>query len=249
MTTAAEPAQGPEVRHLPGIAHAGATLTPYADALTVMDAATERPASAPDLLLCVQHPPTITVGRRGGLDQIRSRSFAAADGSEVEVQVHEIARGGNVTWHGPGQLVVYPIVRLPLLEGPVGRGPIGDLPAFVRLLEQAMVETCAAFLLPTRTRDGFSGVWIDERTKLASIGVGIRNGWTLHGLALNVEPRLEGFDLINPCGLDGVRMTSVRRELEIRGVEVPTFAAVEAELCRQLRLRLRRRPTPATPAA
>lgn len=231
----------PTVLRLPGIDHDGALLTPYADALAAMEALTERPAAAPDLLICVQHPPTITVGRRGGHDQIRRRTMHGADGTTVEVQVHEVARGGNVTWHGPGQLVIYPVVRLTALDGPVGRGPIGDLPAFVRQLEDAMVATCAVFGVATTTRIGFSGVWLDERTKLASIGVGVRNGWTFHGLALNVEPRLEGFDLITPCGLDGVRMTSVRRELERARLPVPAYAEVEAELCRQLQARLRRR--------
>ncbi len=247
-TTADGDDRRPILQTLPGVGHDGALLTPYADALAAMQALTERPRTAPDVLLCVQHPPTITVGRRGGLDQIRSRSLRGADGSAVEVEVHEIARGGNVTWHGPGQLVIYPIVQLPLLDGPIGRGPIGDLPAFVRLLEAAMVATCAQFGLTTRTRDGFSGVWIDDATKLASIGVGVRNGWTFHGLALNVEPRLEGFELINPCGLDGVRMTSLRRELERAAAPVPSFAAVQDELCRQLRARIARRPAPSADA-
>lgn len=220
--------------------HDDQPLTRYGDALAWMDELVQRPADSADLLLSVQHPPVITVGRRGGREHVHGAELRLQTGN-WPVEVHEVARGGSVTYHAPGQLVIYPILQLNRMEGAVGQGPLGDLPAFVRLLEAAMVETCAAFGLPAGTRDGFSGVWIDERTKIASIGVGLRAGWTFHGLALNVCPHLEGFALITPCGLGGVRMTSLWAELQRAGRPLPPVADVEADLTGRLRSRLRRR--------
>ena len=222
-------------------AHDGRRLLSYEAGLRLMQRLCERPPTAPDVLLVVEHPPTITLGRRGDAAHIHGRWLRGAAGAGRQVAVHEVARGGDVTWHGPGQLVVYPIVQLTQLHGPIGRGPIGDLPALVRSLEEAIIEACASFGLITCLRAGFSGVWIDERTKLASIGVGVQRGWSLHGLALNVEPRLEGFDLITPCGLQGVQMSSIRREFERAGRNPPSWSAVESALLTALSRRLRRR--------
>lgn len=230
----------PRVERLDGPLHDGRPLCPYPDALARMDALTARPRDADDVLLVAEHPPTITVGRKGGHSLIHGRSLRGRDGTTRAVEVYDVARGGSLTYHGPGQLVIYPIVQLPALQGPIGRGPLGDLPRLVRELEAAMQASCAEFSLPTVVREGFSGVWIDDRTKLASIGLGVRNGWTFHGLALNVEPRLEAFELITPCALDGVRMTSMRRELERRGLPVPTYDAVREHLVAELGRRLRR---------
>jgi len=217
--------------------HDGTLLCDYGDALAMMQTLVERPNSAPDLLISVQHPPTITLGRRGGREHIHGASVHVA-GENRPVEVWEVARGGSVTYHAPGQVVLYPIMQLTRLAEPIGRGPLGDLPAFVRALEQAMLMTCATFGLPTVTRDGFSGLWIDERTKLASIGVGIRRGWSLHGLALNVCPHLEGFDLITPCGLAGVRMTTMWQQLEQRRLPRPSVVQVETELIERVLARL-----------
>lgn len=216
--------------HVQHVHHDGATLRlcDYADALAIMDALVARPADAPDVVLSVQHPPTITLGRRGGAQHMRLGAM------QVPVDIWEIARGGSVTWHAPGQLVVYPVVQLARMAGPIGRGPLGDLPLFVRLLEQAMLATCASFGLHTLTREGFSGLWLDETTKLGSIGVGLRGGWTFHGLALNVCPDLAAFTEVTPCGLDGVRMTSLWQELARRDLPRPTLAEVEAELVESL---------------
>ncbi len=222
-------------------AHYGRRLLSYAAGLRLMQRLCDRPPSAPDVLMVVEHPPTITLGRRGGAANIHGRLLHGADGEARQVAVHEVARGGDVTWHGPGQLVVYPIVQLTRLQGPIGRGPLGDLPALVRGLEEAIIEACTMIGLVTCLRAGFSGVWIDERTKLASIGVGVQRGWSLHGLALNVEPRLEGFDLITPCGLQGVQMSSIRREFERTGRGPPPWSVVESALLTALCRRLRRR--------
>lgn len=227
------PSAGPAVLRL-GDAEG---LCPYDRALQAMEALVERPADAPDVLLPLQHPPTLTVGRKGGLQYIHARTWLQ-DGSEIPIQIHEVARGGSVTWHAPGQLVVYPVVQVAKLEGPVGRGPLGDLPGFIRVLERALQETCAAYGLETRTRRGYAGLWLDDMRKLASIGVAVRNGWTFHGVALNVTTELSGFDLITPCGLADVRMTSMRAEL---GDRCPSLAAVEDDLIGRLSIALRRR--------
>ena len=117
----------------------------------------------------------------------------------------------------------------------MGRGPLGDLPAFVRLLEQQIQATCRYFGLETITRAGFSGVWLDDERKLASIGLGIRRGWSLHGLALNVDPPLDLFELMVPCGLAGARLTSMGHELRAQGLPVPALEAVAADLAARLR--------------
>ena len=214
--------------------HDGQALCSYTLALQRMQALITRPPDADDVLIAVQHPPTITLGRRGGRENIHSTVLRLPGHDRLDVEVHEIARGGDVTYHAPGQLVVYPIVQLPRLSGAPDRYPHGDLPAFVRLLERAMQQTCADFDLDTITRPGFSGLWRDPRTKIASIGVGVRSGWSFHGLALNVCTRLEGFSLIKACGLDGVQMTSMRAELEQEGKPVPSVDAVQEHLLTRL---------------
>jgi len=215
----------------------GVALCDYGDALALMDALVARGPDAPDFLLSVQHPPTITLGRRGGREHVLGTELAG----HGEVAVHEVARGGSATWHAPGQLVVYPVVQLARMQGPVGVGPLGDLPAFVRLLEAAVQATCAAFGVQTIVRSGFSGVWLDAGRKLASIGVGMRGGWTFHGLALNVTSQPEGFGLVTPCGLGGVQLTTLSQAAADLGLSQPGLAAVEAELVEALRGRLARR--------
>ncbi len=213
---------------------AGRRLCAYEEALAVMNTLVARRRDEPDVLLSLEHPPTITLGRRGGHDSVHSQVLTLPGRGAFPVAVHEVARGGAVTYHAPGQLVIYPVVQLRALSGLLGRGPLGDLGGYVRALERCIVETCAAFGLETHLQTGRSGVWIGPQVKLASIGVGVRGGWTFHGLALNVNPHLEGFDLVTPCGLDGVTMTTLWRELEQRDQPVPAFADVEADLIRRL---------------
>jgi len=208
----------PEIVHL-----CADGLCDYRQAQLRMEELVARPPDAPDLLLCAEHPPTITVGRRGGREHIRSTRLGETG---LEVPIYEVARGGSVTWHAPGQVVIYPIVRLAQLQGPLGRGPLGDLPLFARLLETAMQRACAACGLETCTREGFSGLWLDAQTKIGSLGVAIRGGWTWHGLALNVSTDLAGFELLTPCGLTGVRMTTLWHELDARGLARPTLTQV-----------------------
>lgn len=229
-----------ELIRLGGYASDQPDLCSYADALAMMDSLVSRPSNAPDVILALQHPPTLTLGRRGGREHIHATELRVPGHEPYPVDIFEIARGGSVTFHAPGQLVIYPIVQLSQMVGPLGHGPLGDLPKFLRLLEMAMQQACAVFGLKTQTRPGFAGLWLDDRHKLASVGVALRNGWTFHGLAINVCPREEGFALLTPCGLDGVRLTTLWKELQIRNLPLPNLFEVEREIVRVLQAELRR---------
>jgi lipoyl(octanoyl) transferase len=150
-----------------------------------------------DALLLVEHPHVITVGRtRGALAHI-----LAAD----EVEVVEVERGGDVTYHGPGQIVAYPILLLEEGER--------DLHRFLRNLEEGMIRTLARWGIEGGREPGKTGVWIEGRRKIASIGIACRKWVTFHGLALNVTTDLDYFARIQPCGFDATVMTSMAREL------------------------------------
>lgn len=164
-----------------------------------------------DTLILVEHPPVYTLGRRR---QAASHVLAPGD-----VPVIQVERGGDVTWHGPGQLVAYPIVALP--EGH------RDLHAYMHALEEAVIRTCAAFGVQAGTNPRNTGVWVQER-KLCSIGIHCRRWVTWHGLALNVNPDLSYFERIVPCGLEGVSMTSLAEELAEGSA--PEMRTVKAEL-------------------
>ncbi|MBI9085850.1 MAG: lipoyl(octanoyl) transferase LipB [Desulfobacterales bacterium] len=153
-----------------------------------------------DVLLIVEHPPVFTLGRRGGRENLCvSESFLARQ----KVAVVQAERGGNITYHGPGQLVAYPIVDLERR-----RMGVAD---YVTLLEEAMIRTAADWGVSARRDRVNRGVWMGDK-KLGSIGVAVRRGVSFHGLALNVDPSMEHFSWITPCGLAGVAMTSLRQE-------------------------------------
>ncbi|HTR20072.1 MAG TPA: lipoyl(octanoyl) transferase LipB [Gemmatimonadales bacterium] len=156
-----------------------------------------------DLLLLLEHPPVITLGR--GAHQ---QHLIRPDG----VDVFEVERGGDVTYHGPGQLVGYPIMDLR------GDGHRQDLHWYLRTLEQALIDGLATLGLATERHSDYTGVWTrpgdgGESRKIASIGVHVKQWVTWHGFALNVTTELAAFDRIVPCGIPGVVMTSVEREL------------------------------------
>jgi lipoate-protein ligase B len=148
-----------------------------------------------DTLVLVEHPDVITLGRRQS-----SQSNVVAPG---DIPVFEIERGGDVTYHGPGQLVGYPIFAL--------EGDERDLHAYLRNLEEALIGACGDLGLAAGRKAGWTGVWIGER-KVASIGIAVRRWVTMHGFALNVATDLSRFTAINPCGLDAAVMTSLSRE-------------------------------------
>jgi lipoyl(octanoyl) transferase len=161
-------------------------------------------------LLLLEHPPVITLGRNAQLDNVlASPEFLAQRG----VELFEIDRGGDVTFHGPGQLVAYPIFDLRSFEPKVGAVE------FVRRLEEVLIRTCSDFGVGTQRIKGLTGVWTyalrnKPEAKIAAIGVHISRGVTTHGFALNVSTDLEYFGLIVPCGLTGKPVTSMERELQ-----------------------------------
>lgn len=169
----------------------------YEQALAWQEAlVARRIAGGPDVLLLLEHPPVYTLGR--GADP---RHLGAAVGGGVPVV--RAQRGGQVTYHGPGQLVGYPILGL--------RDHRPDVRWYVRSLEDVLIGALADLRIGARRRSGLTGVWVGER-KIASIGVAIRRWVTWHGFALNVGADLAAFDAITPCGIAGVEMTSVARE-------------------------------------
>jgi lipoate-protein ligase B len=172
-------------------------LVDYADAAAWQERlVARRIAGGPDTLLLLEHPPVYTLGR--GADERHLGSAAAAD-----VPVVRAHRGGQVTYHGPGQLVGYPILGL--------RGLRTDIRWYLRMLEATLIAALAEWGIAGERVDGQTGVWVRGR-KIASIGVAVRRWVTWHGFALNVGQDLSGFARITPCGLMGVEMTSVARE-------------------------------------
>ncbi len=174
------------------------------------DAATARADDPRDWLLFPDHPPVLTVGRSPSAGNIRvPRADLAARG----IEVFEVARGGDVTWHGPGQLVGYVLSDLDVYGH--------DLHRFLRDLEEALLVALRGWGIEGRRVAGRTGIWVGEE-KIASIGVAVRRWVTYHGFALNVCSDLSGFDLIHPCGLHGIRMTTVAR---LAGSAAPTLEA------------------------
>jgi lipoate-protein ligase B len=159
----------------------------------------------PDQLLLLEHPSVLTLGR--GADE--SHVLATPDELEaLGIEVLRVERGGEVTYHGPGQLVAYPIIRL------ADRGLL--LRPFVRALEAAMAETCAAFGVTAGRREGHPGCWVDPEgeapRKIGALGIRVERGTSYHGIALNVDVDHAAFGLIDPCGMPGLVSTSVARE-------------------------------------
>ena len=155
---------------------------------------------ARDVVILVEHPPVYTLGKRGGRENLNvSEAFLAEKG----IHVVETERGGNITWHGPGQLVAYPIVHLEQ-----ARMGVSD---FVGFLEGVMVKTLSSLGVAARGDALNRGAWVGA-AKIGSVGIRITEGVSFHGLALNVNPDLIYFSWINPCGLT-IPMTTVRREL------------------------------------
>jgi lipoyl(octanoyl) transferase len=172
-----------------------------------------------DQLLLLEHPPVLTLGRTADPAHIRAD---AATLSARGIEVVRVERGGEVTYHGPGQLVAYPILALS------ARGLL--VRPLVRVLEAALVETCAAYGVVAARREGHPGCWCDldgaDPRKIGALGLRIERGVSYHGIALNVSVNLADFDLIDPCGMPGVASTSIAAE---RGetTTAPTTASVE----------------------
>lgn len=165
---------------------------------------------AVDTLLLLEHEPVLTLGRHAKPEHV----LASADELERRgIEVIRVERGGEVTYHGPGQLVAYPIVRLR------ERGIL--LRPFVRALEATMADTAAAYAVAAAARPGYPGIWVDAEgvrpRKLGALGLRVEKGITYHGIALNITTRLRDFSLIDPCGMAGLDVTSIARESGLQG--------------------------------
>jgi len=172
---------------------------PYDEALATQEAIVARKAqdrSIPDELLLLEHDPVYTIGRTPDQSSLR-------DAAHLPHPVVQINRGGQATYHGPGQLIGYPIIDL--------RSRGEDLHRYLRFLEELLIETLSSFAVESCRREGLTGVWVGEK-KIASIGVGVRRWVTMHGFALNVCGDLSPFNQITPCGIAGVEMTNIERE-------------------------------------
>jgi lipoyl(octanoyl) transferase len=168
---------------------------------------------APDTILLLEHDPVYTIGRTPDQTSLRG-------GSHLPYPLFQINRGGQATYHGPGQLVGYPIIDL--------RRCGQDLHKYLRWIESLLVEFLNGFEIAAQRREGLTGVWVEQR-KIASIGVGVRHWITMHGFALNVCGDLSPFDQITACGISNVVMTSVEREGG-KSTSVAEAAATMAQL-------------------
>lgn len=171
-------------------------------------------------ILLLEHPPVFTLGKQGGRENLTvPESFLNSRG----IHIVQTQRGGNITFHGPGQLVVYPIIDL-FQAGMAVKD-------FVYCLEEVMIRTCRAFMVTAERDDRNHGIWVGGK-KIGSIGLTIRKGISFHGIALNVSNDLTPFSWINPCGLEGVSMTSLAAETE-RGSTILDMTSVKNTFLRE----------------
>jgi lipoyl(octanoyl) transferase len=183
----------------------------------------------PDLLWLLEHPPTVTCGSAGGEGNLRCPS---GEFRRRGVEFVRSERGGNVTYHAPGQLIGYPIVDL---RAEVDR----DLPGYLRALEGGLIEYLATLGLAGRTVPGRTGVWLDEPLrKIAAMGIRAKRWIVSHGFALNVENSLEGFDWIVPCGIPDAGVTSLLQELGPDGM--PPWETISGDIHRAVEKSLER---------
>jgi len=188
---------------------------PYSEGLNLQESLVKAKLEGKKLehLLLLEHDPVFTMGRS------RDESSLGEEAS-LPFPIHRTNRGGQSTYHGPGQLVGYPILDLN------NRGR--DLHRYLRFLEEVIIMTMAAYSVSGSRREGMTGVWVENR-KIASIGVGVRRWISMHGFALNVGKELPGFESITPCGITGVTMTSLSAESG-RDIETEEVSIVAAEV-------------------
>ncbi|MBN2032279.1 MAG: lipoyl(octanoyl) transferase LipB [Deltaproteobacteria bacterium] len=166
-----------------------------------------------DVVLLVEHPPVFTLGKRGGLTNLKvTEAFLAARG----IPIIHVERGGDITYHGPGQVVLYPVVNLRTME-------MGVLP-FVECLEEIMIRTIADWNIKGGRNSLNRGAWVGMK-KIGSVGIAVRRSVSFHGLALNVNTDLEPFTWVNPCGLNNIMITSMKQQL---GKAVPCSEVKQA---------------------
>jgi lipoyl(octanoyl) transferase len=211
----------------------------YAEALALQQRAVElrRQQRIGDVLLLFEHPPVITLGRNARRENILvSDELLAQQG----VELHETNRGGDVTFHGPGQLVGYPIIDL-RGDFPQKRGPYLGPVDYVRLLEEVLLRVCGEYGVMAQRIPGCTGVWTlptdsARERKLAAIGVHVSVGITSHGFALNLSTDMHGFDWIIPCGITNRGVTSLQAEIQSQPAQqqhaVPTMQQAEHSIAR-----------------
>ena len=206
---------------MPVLEHLWLGQLPFRDTWTLQArlAAARARGDIEDLVLLVEHPPVFTMGRNGRPEHLhRGADHLLACGAEYV----EVDRGGSVTFHGPGQLVAYPILRIAEVFPLDGHPGLGDVIAHLRTLEAALIATVAGFGVAARRRPPYTGVWVGGQ-KLAAIGVKLAGGVTTHGAALNVATDLDWFAQVIPCGIHGAGVAS----LQSLGVDpVPELRAV-----------------------
>ena len=156
--------------------------------------------SSPDLLIFTEHNPVFTIGSRTGAAS--NLLWNEQTLKDKGIQIHKTNRGGDITYHGPGQLVVYPIIQL----------NNRDLLAYLRKLETVIIRVLKTFDIEASTREGKTGIWIDDR-KICAIGIAVKSWITHHGLALNINPDLDHFQGIIPCGITDGSVTSMQKEI------------------------------------
>ncbi len=202
-----------------------------------------------NVLLLLEHPPVLTLGRNANrANVLATDEMLAARG----VTLHEINRGGDVTYHGPGQLIGYPIFDLRSLRNPKG-GRLGPVD-FVRLMEEALIRLCGVYRVTAGRIGGLTGVWcgldaaqesgedlpqVAAGRKIGAIGIHVSRGITSHGFAFNITTDLRDFLLINPCGITDRPVTSLQIEIGTRKEEVPSLEAAAEQVTRQFGLVLR----------
>ena len=171
---------------------------PYSEALALQKETVRRRAAKeiPDTLILIEHPPVITLGKMAKREHLL--------GSRPDVEIVETPRGGDVTYHGPGQIVGYPILDLTALHQ--------DLKKYLGNLEEVMIRAAGRYGIQAGRQEGMTGAWVGDR-KIGAIGVRVERWVTSHGFALNANTDLGGFDLIIPCGLRGKGVTSIAREI------------------------------------
>lgn len=188
-----------------------------------------------DVVLLVEHPPVFTMGRNGSVEHLRGGpEHLVARGAEYI----EVDRGGSVTFHGPGQLVAYPIVAIAEMFPLPGHPGLGDVVAHLRALEEALIATVATYGVPATRRPPYTGVWVGE-SKLAAIGVKLAGGVTTHGVALNVSTDLGWFGEVIPCGIADAGVASLA-SLGVR--PAPALHEVAGRFVAALAETLRREP-------
>ena len=206
-------------------------VTDYAATLELQGSLVEERAKGEvgDVLILTEHEPVLTVGRGGTVEDL----------SALELPVHEVTRGGEATWHGPGQVVAYPILQL----GEERR----DLHRYLRDLEEVAIGVLAEFQLEGVRREGATGVWLGDK-KICSIGVGVRHWVTFHGLAFNVHTDLASFDGFKPCGLEPGVMTRLADHADVPEGNLLVEVLIVKHVCEVFGLELPPVPKPAPPA-